>query len=66
MDGILPVEEFMEEEFLALQNEHKVVFFLFFIFKHMSCRFKHSEINSLSANYQDGLVGEKAWTTTWS
>lgn len=31
MDGILPVEEFMEEEFLALQNEHKVDFssFLF-------------------------------------
>jgi hypothetical protein len=24
MDGILPTEEFMEEEFLALQNEHKV------------------------------------------
>ncbi|KAJ1696962.1 hypothetical protein LUZ63_005474 [Rhynchospora breviuscula] len=23
MDGILPTEEFMEEEFLALQNEHK-------------------------------------------
>lgn len=33
MDGILPTEEFMEEEFLALQNEHKVDLFSFYIFK---------------------------------
>lgn len=25
MDGILPTEEFMEEEFIALVNEHKVL-----------------------------------------
>ena len=24
MDGILPTEEFMEDEFLSLANEHKV------------------------------------------
>lgn len=25
MDGILPTEEFMQEEFIALENEHKVL-----------------------------------------
>jgi hypothetical protein len=33
MDDILSTEEFMEEEFLALQHEHKVDFFFLLYFQ---------------------------------
>lgn len=36
MDGILPTEEFMEEEFIALVNEHKVLQILVSVFDILS------------------------------
>ena len=29
MDGVLPTDEFMEEEFISLTNEYKVIYFYF-------------------------------------
>jgi hypothetical protein len=31
MDGVIPTEDFMEEEFASLMNEHKVLFFPFIL-----------------------------------
>jgi len=33
VDGVLPIDEFMEEEFISLTNEYKVIYF-FLVYVH--------------------------------